>query len=93
LPLKERDRGKVLHSIARWLAGLKPEFGDRHYFERFSVSRCVMTKLERYRGSGVCPFCGKKFKRLTSMVVHVVKAHGYELEDLLERCREEVGRR
>jgi len=88
LALNSRDKSKILRSIARWLAGLKPVFGKKHYFERYAVSLCITRLLGDYRGGKVCPFCGKKFKRTSSLVTHILKYHGDDIEELLERCSE-----
>jgi len=89
MALNSKDRGKILHSVARWLAGLKPVFGSKHYFEKYSYSRCVIEKLGAYRGARECPFCHKKFRRIAALVTHLIKFHSEELEEILEKCREE----
>ena len=73
MALNSRDRGKFLRSIARWLAGLKPVFGKRHYFEKYSTAKCVMRKLGAFRGLNTCPFCGKIFNRVATLVSHILK--------------------
>lgn len=84
MALKSRDRDKVLKSLARWLAGLEPSFGYRHYFERYSNAVKAVEKLSPYKGLKVCPFCGKNFLRSPAFITHLLKNHSRELEDLLE---------
>jgi hypothetical protein len=84
LALNTRDRDKVIKSIARWLAGLKPSFGDKHYFEKYSSAKKATEKLNPYRGLRICPFCKKKFLRAPALVSHLIKNHMYELEKLID---------
>lgn len=84
MALNTRDRDKVIKSIARWLAGLRPSFGDKHYFEKYSSAKKAIEVLTRYRGLRVCPFCKKKFLRSSALVSHLVKNHTYELEELID---------
>ena len=88
MALNAKDKSKLLHSIARWLAGLGPLFGRRHYFEKYTNAECIASKLSKYRGCGTCPFCGKKFRRLSALVAHIMKYHGDDVESLIESCRE-----
>jgi len=88
--LNGRDRSKILRSIARWLAGLKPVFGKKHYFERYAIAMCVTRVLGGYRGSRRCPFCGKLFKRTSSLVTHIIRFHSVDIEELLEQCEEHL---
>jgi len=81
-----RDRHRLLHSIARWLSGLRPAMGRQHYFERFAFAGCVKKRLDRFRGKRICPFCGKTFKKFSAFVTHVMRCHCHEIEDLLEKC-------
>lgn len=84
LALNTRDRDKVIKSIARWLAGLRPSFGNKHYFEKYSSAKKAIEKLIPYRGLRICPFCGKKFLRSPAFVSHLVKSHMCEIENLLD---------
>lgn len=84
MALNTRDRDKVIKSIARWLAGLNPSFGDKHYFEKYSSARRAIERLMHYRGLRVCPFCKKRFLRSPAFVSHLVKNHMYELEKLID---------
>lgn len=84
LALNARDRDKVIKSVARWLAGLRPSFGDKHYFEKYSSARKAIEKLDAYRGLRVCPFCRKKFLRAPALVSHLLKNHVYEIEKLID---------
>ncbi len=84
MALNHRDRDKVLKSIARWLAGLSPTSGYRYYFEKYSSASRVIERLKPYRGLRICPFCGKNFLRPSAFVLHLLKNHSNELEELLE---------
>ncbi len=88
MALNAKDKGKLLRSIARWLAGLSPVFGRRHYFEKYTNADCVIRKLGMYKGLNVCPFCGKKFRRVSALVAHIMKYHADDVEDLVESCRD-----
>lgn len=84
MALNARDKDKVIKSIARWLAGLRPSFGDKHYFEKYSTARKAIEKLVQYKGLRVCPFCKKRFLRSPAFVSHLIKNHMYELEKLID---------
>ncbi|MEM1525608.1 MAG: hypothetical protein QW775_07765 [Ignisphaera sp.] len=84
MALNTRDRDKVVKSIARWLAGLKPSFGDKHYFEKYSSAKRAAEKLNPYRGLRICPFCKKRFLRSPAFVSHLMKNHMYDLEKLID---------
>jgi len=86
--LSSKDRSKILVSFARWIAGLAPRFGSKHYFEKFSFSVCIKEKYGDFRGLKKCPFCGKTFIRASALVSHIMRFHGPELEKLLDECEE-----
>lgn len=84
MALNTRDKDKVIKSIARWLAGLRPSFGYKYYFEKYSSAQRAVEKLLPYKGLRVCPFCGKSFLRSSAFITHVLKFHGDELENLID---------
>ena len=81
---KIKSKEMAIHSLARWLAGLEPMFGPRHYFERFSKLKKVAEKLLPYRGLLICPFCKKRLVRASAFVNHMIKIHYRELEELVD---------
>ncbi len=89
---KERDTSRIVSSIARWVAGLKPAFGDKFYFEKYSVAKCIKSKLSNFRGRKFCPFCHKEFKRISSFIAHLMRVHARDIENLIAICNDEICR-
>ena len=85
MALKGRETYKVVISVARWLAGLPPLYGRMYYFERYKNASLLKQLLNRFRGTLVCPFCGKRFLRSSAFVTHVTKKHISEIEEILSR--------
>jgi len=81
--LKERDIDKVLISFARWLAGLKPAWGRKHYyFEKYTSLSKYAKEISNLRGKKICPFCGRVFKKPSGYVTHVL-THKFEVASIL----------
>jgi len=77
------ERDKIVKSIARFLSGFGPEYGSSYYFEkssrvRFKVYSFFVSVRDRLRGLE-CPFCGKRFRRRSSLVTHLIKVHYYDI--------------
>jgi len=79
-----RDEDKIIHSIVRWLVSARPKNGRRYYFEKYDIAKKIKERLERYRGSKECPFCGRKFGRSPSLLVHILLKHHGELRQMIE---------
>jgi len=80
-----RDEDKIIHSIIRWLAGVKPKNGRFYYFEKYKrLAKKVREKLGAYRFSKVCPFCGITLNHKGSLVVHLLLKHRHELRQIIE---------
>ena len=78
-----QDRDKLVKSIARFLSGFGPEYGNMYYFEkskrvRFKVYSFFASVRDRLYGLQ-CPFCGKRFRRRSSLVTHLIKIHYHDL--------------
>ena len=87
---KQRDASRIVSSIARWIAGLRPAFGSKFYFEKYGVATCVKSKLNNFRGKKFCPFCNKEFKRISSFIAHLIRVHTKDIENLVARCNDEI---
>lgn len=87
---RERDASRIVSSIARWIAGLRPAFGSKFYFEKYSVSKCIKSKLNGFKGRKFCPFCNKEFKRISSFIAHLIRVHTKDIESLVIRCNSEI---
>ena len=87
--MKELERVRVLYSIMRFIAGLSPSHGRKHYFERLAVAECIKARLPRIDGY-TCPFCGFRAKTKSVLVSHVKARHRGDLEALIRSCYEEV---
>jgi hypothetical protein len=83
MALLGRERDKVVSSFARWLAGLPPHWSDKeYYFERYKSAKEIMEQLKPFRGSRICPFCKKQFKKVSGFVTHIISKHWYEIEEM-----------
>ncbi|RLG88687.1 MAG: hypothetical protein DRO15_02285 [Thermoprotei archaeon] len=89
---RERDASRIVSSIARWIAGLKPAFGSKFYFEKYGVSKCIKSKLSSFKGRKFCPFCNKEFKRISSFIAHLIRVHTKDIENLVIKCNNEICR-
>jgi len=96
MALKGRDVDKVVSSIARWLAGLPPMWSEEeYYFERYKVAKEIIEQLKPFRGTRVCPFCKRQFKKVSGFVTHIISKHWYDIEEMfglphIARRNEEV---
>jgi len=86
--LRERDIDKVLISFARWLAGLKPPSGHKHYyFERYTSLSEYAKEISHLRGKMICPFCGRVFKKPSGCVSHIL-THRVDIEKIANILRQ-----
>jgi len=87
-----RDLDKAVHSVVRWIAGLKPKYGKRvHYFVRMGVAEEVM-RLPRSPDGKTCPLCGFRASSASGLVMHVLSRHKSEIvEALLRREKKKMG--
>jgi len=77
------ERDKLVKSFARWLANLPPEYSSkRYYFEKYRNAAKVVEKLKQFRGTLICPFCGRKFNKVSGYVTHIISAHLHDIEEL-----------
>lgn len=87
--LSEKDIDKIVASIARFLAGLKPKSvkyknrSHKHYFERFKFAKIFLRKIINYRGTNICPFCKKKLRSKAAYTYHIT-THRNEIKMELE---------
>lgn len=75
------EADKLVQSVARFLAGLKPKYGKSYYFEKFrhaDVLHKVMELKAKVKGFR-CPFCGRTFKRSSSFITHIIMVHYHEV--------------
>jgi uncharacterized C2H2 Zn-finger protein len=77
------EHDKLVKSIARFLSGFGPEYGSMYYFEkssriRFKVYAFFASVRDRLYGLQ-CPFCGKRFRRRSSLVTHLIKIHYHDI--------------
>jgi uncharacterized C2H2 Zn-finger protein len=81
------EADNLVHSIARFIAGLSPKWGNQRYFERrrrsLVISKIIALK-ERAKGLQ-CPFCGRKFRRACSFVSHLVTVHYHDILEYVSR--------
>jgi len=79
------ERDKLVKSVARYIAGLKPKRGYSYYFGRYR--NAVIGKVIELR-NGVkglkCPFCGKVFRRRGSLVTHIIYVHYHDVLNLFD---------
>jgi len=62
---------KLVKSVARFLAGFRPEHGRIYYFEKHRCKDRIykfFNSVSSRVGSKQCPFCGKRFVRRAAMV-------------------------
>ena len=74
---------ELLHSVARYLAGLDPKWRSarRFYFEKHAPRAVEKVRSLKERASGRrCPFCGRRFSRASGFVNHLLRLHRPELE-------------
>mgnify|MGYP001626377560 FL=1 len=78
--IRPREKDRIIHSIARFLSGLKPKASNRYYFELFKY--CSEIKKIKVPNDNTCFFCGKKFSKKSTLVLHISKKHEKEIYDL-----------
>jgi hypothetical protein len=85
--LQERD--KIVKSVVRFLLGFRPRYGSAYYFEKSSRIRFNVYRFAASVRSKVydlqCPFCGKKFRRRSSLATHLIKVHYHDILLVLSR--------
>jgi len=87
-----RDLDKAVHSVARWIANLKPKYGKRvHYFVRMGAAEEIM-RLPRSPDGKTCPLCGFRASSASGLVMHVLSRHKSEIVEALLR-REKKGKK
>jgi hypothetical protein len=73
------EADKIVRSVARFLAGLKPKYGSAYYFDKHtSVVNKILTLKASIKGYE-CPFCRRKFRRVSSFVTHLVTIHYHDI--------------
>lgn len=73
---------KLVKSVARFLAGFKPENGRIYYFEKHRCKERIYKFFDSVRsvaGSKQCPFCSKRFRRRAAMVTHIISIHYHDV--------------
>ena len=80
------ERDKLVKSVARYIAGLKPKRGIySYYFGRYR--NAVIDKVIKLR-DGIkglkCPFCGRVFRRRGSLVTHIIYVHYHDVLSLFD---------
>ena len=75
-----RTYGALYWTIRRYVLGKRYRTGWSKYLEPFLSERAGIVR-ERIR-SGVCPFCGRRFKPARGVVAHSVRLHMYAMHKL-----------
>ena len=73
---------RIVKSVARFLAGFRPEHGRIYYFEKHRCRDRIYKFFVSVRSRVVskqCPFCGKKFVRRAAMVTHIISIHYHDV--------------
>jgi hypothetical protein len=83
MALTGREVDKIVHSLARWLAGLPPMWSKNvYYFEKYTIAKEIMRQLKPFRGTRICPFCKKRCKKISGFVTHIISKHWYDIEEM-----------
>jgi len=82
--LSIREWDKIVHAFIRWLAGLTPSFGYRHY--HYHLQREFPEFIE-YIGTLKCPFCKQQFRSASGFVTHMRRQHYFDIIHYLEMKR------
>ena len=69
------ERDKLVHSIARFAAGLRSR-----YFTKYR--RYCAKVYSLFIDGKTCPFCGKRFRK-SGLVFHIVKKHYDDVIDYI----------
>ena len=80
------EKSKILYSIARYIAGLKPKSKTRYYFERYEYR----DKLKQIipTNTKTCPFCKKKFLNKGPLVEHLLRYHVTDILYIIDKLDE-----
>jgi len=70
------ERDKLVHSVARFIAGLKSR-----YFTKYK--RYCVRVYGLFIDGKTCPFCGKRFIRKSGLVSHIVRSHYDDVIDYM----------
>ena len=73
------EADKLVQSVARFLAGLKPKRGRSYYFEKFRHAEHKVVELKARAKGFRCPFCGRTFKRSSPFITHIIMVHYHEI--------------
>lgn len=74
------EADKLVYSVARFLAGLKPKNGRAYYFEKFRTKALNKVIELKTRAQGLrCPFCGRTFRRPPAFITHIITIHYNEV--------------
>jgi len=76
------EKTKLVESFARWLAGFPPKWGKRHYFTKYNISMKIESLYNGVRGKNICVFCGKRYRKRSALVQHLINVHYREIEEL-----------
>jgi hypothetical protein len=83
--VQKYEADKLVYSVARFLAGLKPKRGRTYYFEKFrsKLSKVIelKTKMQKlqYPFCIQCPFCRRTYRRSSTFITHIITVHYNEI--------------
>ena len=80
------EKSKILYSIARYIAGLRPKSRSRYYFERYSYREKLKQII--HTDAKTCPFCKKKFLNKGPLVEHLLRYHVTEILYIIDKLEE-----
>jgi hypothetical protein len=80
------EKSKILYSITRYIAGLKPKSRSRYYFEKYSYREKLKQVIPK--DTKTCPFCKKIFLNKGSLVKHLLRYHVTEILYIIDKLEE-----
>jgi len=84
LDYTSKDLDKLVHSVIRWLAGLKPKYGRVHYFMRYAIRDNIERDLKPSNDGKTCTLCGRTFPNRAALAAHLVQSHRNQILSILK---------
>jgi len=77
--VQKYEADKLVYSVARFLAGLKPKRGKAYYFEKFRSKLSKVIELKTKMQKLQCPFCRRTYRRPSTFITHIITVHYNEI--------------